>query len=66
VSVDALQERLICEQLATVAVRPVGTDGAVLSGFAPVEAEAVSSMATSASAHRDCTRRRLEGWAAAK
>jgi hypothetical protein len=36
VSVDAVHERLIWLQLAAVAVNPVGTDGAVVSGHAGV------------------------------
>jgi hypothetical protein len=32
-SVEAFQERLICELEAAVAVSPVGTEGAVVSAF---------------------------------
>jgi hypothetical protein len=38
VSVEALQERLIWLQLDAVAVKPVGTEGAVVSGQAGVAA----------------------------
>ena len=37
-SVEAVQLRLIWLQLATVAVKPVGTDGASVSGHAGVVA----------------------------
>ena len=40
VSVEAVQDRLIWLQLATEAVKPVGTEGAVVSEQAGVVAEA--------------------------
>ena len=39
-SVDAFQERLICELLTAVAVKPVGTVGGCESGGAGVVADA--------------------------